>query len=88
MRIENEHSTFSSFARNNSVFLFDEPSSVVEPNLHTLLLNLIDQEQILRYCWNTQEVINVGLIARFSEWDITDMLNGVNCVIPCLHIVG
>ena len=44
--------------------------------------------QILRYYWNMQNVIDEALIALFVEWDIADMLNGVNCVIPSFHIAG
>ena len=43
---------------------------------------------ILRYGWNLQDVFDVGLFTFFSEWDIIDMLNGVNRVIPSFHIVG
>ena len=35
-----------------------------------------------------QDIFYVGLFAIFPEWDIGDMLNGVNYVIPNFHIVG
>ena len=88
VRIEDEHSAFSSITSNNSAFLFDDTPSIVEPNLHALFHDLADRDQILRYCWNMQDVLDVGLVALFTEWDITDMLNGLNCVIPSFHIVG
>ena len=80
VRIENEHPAFPSSASDNSAFLFNEAPSIIEVSLHALFHNLVDRDQILRYCWNMQDVLNVGLVAFFPKWDITDMLNGVNCV--------
>ena len=33
-----------------------------------------------------QNILDVGLVALFAEWDIADMLNGVNSVIPSFYI--
>ena len=54
---------------------------MVELNLHALFYNLADQDQILHYSWNMQDVLDVGLIALFVKWDIADMVNRVNCII-------
>ena len=35
-----------------------------------------------------QDVLDVGLVDFFPKWDIVDMLNRVNYVIPSFHIVG
>ena len=67
---------------------FLRSTSIVEPNLHALFHNLADRDQILRCCWNMQDVLDVGLIAVFAEWDITDILNKVNCAIPNFHKAG
>ena len=50
-------------------------------NLYALFHNLADGDQALCYCHDMQDVLDVGLVTLFPEWDITDMLNGVNCVI-------
>ena len=42
VRIESEHSTFSSIASENLAFLYVETSSVIEPNLHALLHHVVD----------------------------------------------
>ena len=76
---------FSSDVSDNSGFLFNEASSIVEPNLHALFHNLADRDYILRYCWNMQYILDVCLFALFTEWDIVDMLNGVYCVIPSFN---
>ena len=88
VRIEDEHSTFFSSASDNSAFLFDEATMVVESNLHALFHDLADQDQILRYSWNMLDILDVGMIDLFVEGDISNMLNGVDYVIPCFHIAG
>ena len=80
--------TFSSTAGNKSTFFFDEASSIVEANLHALFENLANLDHVLCYCWYMQNVLDVDLVAFFPKWDIADMLNGVNCVIPSFQIVG
>ena len=88
VRIENKHLTFSSTARDNSAFLFYEVSFIVELNFRALFHNLANRDQILRYCRNMQDALDVGLVTLFTEWDITDMLNGVNHINPSFHIDG
>ena len=34
------------------------------------------------------DVVYVGLVSVFPKWDIADMLNGMNSVIPRFHIAG
>ena len=68
------------FVSNNLIFLFDEASSVVDVNLHALFHNLANRDQVLRYCWNMQDVLNVGLIALSTEGNISNMLDGVRVV--------
>ena len=57
-------------------------------DLHTLLHKLANCDQILCYGRNMQAHFYVSLFAVFPEWDIADMLNGVNGVIPGFHIAG
>ena len=52
-----------------------------------LAIVLDASNQILRYSWNMQDILDVGLIALFTERDIFDMPNGVDYVIPYFHIV-
>ena len=86
VRVKDEHLAFSSTASNNSTFLFDEASSIVEPNLHTLFHDPVNLDEILCYGWNMQDILDVDLITFFTERDVSDMLNGVNCVIPNFNI--
>ena len=83
VRVEDEHLAFSSTTRHDSAFLYNEveASYVIEANLHALVHDIADEDQILLYCWKMQDVLDVGLIAFFPKWDIANMLNGVNCVI-------
>ena len=68
VRFEDEHPTFSSTTSDNSAFIFYEAPSIVEANMHALFYNLADRDRILRYSRNMQDVIDVGLVALFSEW--------------------
>mgnify|MGYP000550673338 CR=1 FL=1 len=86
VRIEDEHSSFSSSASYDSAFLFDEAATFVELNLHDLFHDLADRDQILYSSWHMQDILDIGLIVVFAEGDIFDMLNGVDCVIPSFHI--
>ena len=88
VRIENEHSTFPSTTSDELAFLLDEATTLVEMDLHPLLQNLADWDQILRDGWYMQDVFNVCIIAFFAEWDIADMLNGVSSIISGLNIAG
>ena len=69
-----------------SAFCFDETSSIVDVDLLALFNNLVNWDRVLCYCTYMQNILDVGLVAFFPKWDIADMLNGVNCVIPSFHI--
>ena len=88
VRIRNEHSTFSSSSSDDSTLLFDEATSVVESNLHALLHNLVNWDQILCYVRNMQDILNVCLITFILEWDMIDMPNWMCGVVPSLHTPG
>ena len=61
---------------------------MVETDLHALFYDLANQDQILHYSWNMQDVLDVGLVPLFTERDITNMLYQMCCVISSLIIVG
>ena len=69
-----------------STFLLDEATTPVESNLHALLNNLADGDQILRYGQCMQDVVDASLFTFLPEWDIADMLNGVSGIISSLDI--
>jgi hypothetical protein len=46
--VEDEHPPFSASSRNNPAFLLDESSEVRKPNLHPLVDDLSDRDQVLR----------------------------------------
>ena len=48
---------------------------------------MANRDKILRYCRNMQDIFDVALVALFVEWDILDILNGMNYVIPNFYIV-
>ena len=50
VQLEDKNSTFPSTTSDNSTFLFNEATSVIELDLHALLHNLVDWDPILRYC--------------------------------------
>ena len=86
MRVED--SAFSSSARNDSAFFFDEAPFLVESNLHALLNHLADRGQILCVGGNMQNIFNECLLTSFTEWDIADVQNRVRGVISGFDITG
>jgi hypothetical protein len=46
--VEDEHPPISAPLRNNTAFFFDEGSEMRKPNLHPLVDNLSDRDQVLR----------------------------------------
>ena len=88
IRLEDKHPAFPLTTSNESTFFFNEAASVIEPDLHVLLHNLADRDQIHHYSWNMQNVFDVGLVALFAGWDITDMSYRMHGVISSLYIVG
>ena len=80
VRIEDEHPTFSSTTSDKSSFLFDKAFSIVDANLHALFHYMADLDQIVCYCRNMQDVLDVDFVVVFLEWDITDIFS--------FHIVG
>jgi hypothetical protein len=50
--VEDEHPPFSAPSRNNPAFLLYEGSEVRKPNLHALVYDLSDRDQVLHNCRN------------------------------------
>ena len=88
VRIEDEHSAISPPLRYESAIFLDEASFFVEADLHALLHDLADGDQILRYCGHVQEILDASLLAFFPEWDIADVPNGVRGVVSRLYEAG
>ena len=85
-RLEDEHSSFSTTMRYDLIVFFNEASFIIEPYLHALFHYLADRDQIFRDGWDMQEVLDVVLFSVILKWNISDMLNGVNCVVPSFNI--
>ena len=73
IRIEDEHATFSPPLRYELAIFLDEATFVVEADLHALLHDLADRDQILCYCGHVQDILDASLLAFFSEWDNADV---------------
>ena len=81
VRIENEHSALSSSVHDYSTLFFDETTALVESNLHPLLNNLANEDQILRDGGYMQAIFNVYLVTFFAEWNIADVPNRMRSVV-------
>ena len=66
IRTKDEHSIFSSSSRDESAPLFNQATSVVERDLYALLHDLADLDQIFRYGWYMQDILNGGFVTFFS----------------------
>ena len=64
------------------------PKLDVETDLHALLHDLADRDQIHYYCGHVQDILNESLLAFFPEWDIADVPNGMRSVVSGLYVVG
>ena len=60
---------------------------VIEPYMLALFYNLADRDRIFLDGRDMQDILDVGLFSVVVESDISDMLKGVNCVIPSFDIV-
>ena len=67
MQLEDEHSTLSSSASDESTLFLDEATSFIKSNLHSFHYNLADGDQILRDGQYMQDIFNVSLVAFFAE---------------------
>ena len=67
---------------------FDEAPIIVESYLHSLFDKLADRDQVFCDGRDMQYVLEVGLFAIVSEWDVPDMLYWMSRVIACLDISG
>ena len=61
---------------------------IVESFMHSLFNNLTDRDQVFCDGRDMQYVLEVGLFATISKWDIPDMLYWMSRVISCLDISG
>ena len=87
VRIENEHSAFSSSARDDSALFFVEAPVLVELYLHPLLNHLADRDQILRAGRYMKDIFNVRLLTFFAERNIANVPNRMRSVVSGFHIV-
>ena len=88
VRIEDEHTAFFPPLSYDSAIFLDETTFVVEADLHALLHDLADRDQILRYCGHVQDILDASLLAFFPEWDIADVPNRVRSVVSRLYETG
>ena len=79
-------STFPSTTSDDSAFLFNAATTLVESNAHALLNNLADRDQIHCYGQYMQDVFYASLLVFFSKGDIAEMPNGVSGIIFGLNI--
>ena len=71
-----------------SSFLLDEATTLIKSNLHALLNNFNDWNQILCYGRYMQEIVYVCLFAFFAKWDIAYVLYRMSDIISGLDIDG
>ena len=88
VRLDDKHLVFPSITSGKSAFLFNEATTLVESDLHALLHNLANWDQILCDGRYMQAIFGTSLFAIFSNWDIFDMPNRVSGIISSLDITG
>ena len=88
VRVKDEHVSVSPSLGYESAIFFNERTFVVEADLHALLHDLADRNQILCYCGHVQDILDASLLAFFPKWDIADVSNGMRSVISHLYEAG
>ena len=88
VRIEDEHTAFFPPLSYDSAIFLDETTFVVEADLHALLHDLADRDQILRYCGHVQDILDASLLAFFPEWHIADVSYGMRSIVARLYEAG
>ena len=71
-----------------SAIFLDEATFVVEADLHALLHDLANRDQILCYCGHVQDILYASSVTFFPEWDIADVSNGMLSVVSVLYVAG
>ena len=71
-----------------SAIFFDEATALVKSNLHPLLNDLADRDQVLRDGGYMQYFFNVCLVTFFSERNIADVPNRMRSVVSGFDIAG
>ena len=77
IQIENKYLAFSPSFGNEFAILFYKAASIVEIDLHALLHDLADWDQILRYRRNVQDILDAIVFAFFAKWNTAAVLNGM-----------
>ena len=85
-RCEDKHATFTTVVNYDLIASFDEAPIIVESYLHSLFDNMTDRDQVFCDSGDMQYVLEVGLVAIVSEWDVPDMLYWMSRVIAYLDI--
>ena len=79
--VEDENPPVSVPSRNNPAFLLDEGSEVREPNLHPLVHDLSDRDQVLRNRRNVQHVHKFPFLPDMAQGNFSDIRNRMRSVI-------
>jgi hypothetical protein len=79
--VEDEHPPVSAPLRNNPAFFFDEGSKVRKPNLHPLVDDLSDRDQVLRNRRNVQHIHEFPFLPDTAQGNFFDVRNRMRSVI-------
>ena len=88
VRVEDEQATVSPSLGYKSAVFLDEATFVVEANLHALLHDLANRDQILCDGGYIQDIFYASLLTFFPEWDIADVPNGMRSIVSGLYVAG
>jgi hypothetical protein len=71
--VEDEHPPVSASSRDNPAFFFDEGSEVRKPNLHPLVDDFSDRDQVLRNRRNMQHVHEFPFLPNLAQGNFSDV---------------
>ena len=79
--VEDEHPPVFASSRNTPTFFLDEASEVRKPNLHPLVDDLFDRDQVLRDCRNVQHVHEFPFLRDMAKGNFSDIRDRMQSVV-------
>jgi hypothetical protein len=86
--VEDKHPPVFASSRNNPAFLLDEGSEVCKSDLHSLVDDLSDRDQVLRNRRNVQHVHKFPFLSDAAQGNFSDVRNLVRSVVSSRDYSG
>jgi hypothetical protein len=86
--VEDKHPSVSASSRNNPAFLLDEGSKVRKPDLHPLVDDLSDRDQVLRNRRNVQHIHELPFLSDAAQGNFSDIRDLMRSAVSSRNYCG